>query len=142
MPLPNSIPPTYRPKCSPKADAVAPTPPKWERYSPEQDVLAVGIGAPVDHIAQYVFTVGSAKHTVAIAYLLEDRDRKWTLIWTCEDHEVETTNLLGNTQTRYETYDAMITALTDYMAGIENHVPAPQTAVGTIVPDDRDSIDA
>lgn len=134
MSLPESIPPTYRPKCAPEVDAVAPTPERWDRHSPEQDVLAVGRGAPVDHIAQYVFTEGSVKHAVSIAHLQEEADLHWTLSWVCSDHEITGTYLRGATQSHYETHDAMVDALRAYIAGIEEHAPAPHHNVDAVLP--------
>jgi hypothetical protein len=134
MTLPYTIPATYRAKCAPNLDAVAPTPDRWEWFTSEQEVLAIGRGAPVDYIAQYVFTDGSEKHAITVAYLREEADSHWSLSWVCSDNEITGTHLRGATQRHYETHDAMIGSLRDYMAGIEEHAPSPHYNVDAVLP--------
>ncbi|RLM68540.1 hypothetical protein [Halorubrum sp. Atlit-26R] len=134
MTLPYTIPATYRAKCAPDLDAVAPTPSRWDRHTSEQDVLAIGRGAPVEYIGQYVFSDGSEKHAITVAYLREESDLHWDLSWVCSDEEITGTHLRGVTQCHYETHDAMMDALRDYMAGIEEHAPSPHYNVDAVVP--------
>jgi len=137
MTQPYAIPRTYRPKCAPDLHAVASTPGEWTRHLSEQEVLAIGLGAPVDPIGQYVFSDGSEKHAVTVGYLLEDTDAPWMLVWACDDHAVDMNYLTGHTQCHFPTHDEVVDALRECMAGIEEHAPNPHYAVETVVPDDN-----